>query len=80
MNETEITDEINDLVADMFPLCEGKSVSVVIPASMNVVLVSIMSVADTHKEDARTLFSGLEKMVLYIKSQLDAAAPSTALH
>ncbi len=69
MTETdEFLQEIKELTVDMYALAVGRSIAVVLPAAMALVLNGVLSVGD--QAEARSTISNLRQVVDYIEAQL----------
>lgn len=69
MTETdEFLQEIKELTVDMCALAAGRSIAVVLPAAMTLVLNGVLSVDD--RAEARSILPNLRHVVDYIEAQL----------
>ena len=69
MTETaEFHQEIEDLTTALCLLSAGRSIAVVLPAAMTLVLNVVLSVDD--RAEARSILPSLHHMVDYIEAQL----------
>lgn len=68
MNDKEYRAKIDEVKALFAASAGGKSVGVVVPAAMEIVLGAIMSVED--KEEAAAATASLRPMIDYIEGQL----------
>lgn len=69
MTETaDFHQEIEDLTTAMCALAVGRSIAVVLPAAMTLVLNGVLSVGD--RAEARSILPSLHHMVDYIEAQL----------
>lgn len=64
----EFLQEIEELTAAMCALAAGRSIAVVLPAAMTLVLTGVLSVGD--RAEARSILPNLHNMVDYIEAQL----------